>query len=304
MIDATAINDFRKCPEFYRQRHEKGLVPTVFDDIPLRAGGAVHAALEVWFSSEQSEKGKALEALRKSWGPVLQSGFGSNVKEKRPLSLFERIIEKYAEVYPREDEPFKIVKNEEYLEASFNGFDYCGIVDRVIQFPDGSTYLMDTKTTSGYVNDNFFDALTLSTQFRGYIALLRKHGTNLDGVFVDTIHVDTRYQNVKTEHFVRRRIGFDDWMLKAWEEDVRSDNDTITDYVYRSGYHERWPQRDQSCMNYNKRCMFYDLCRMPQELADEKEKLLFKVDPWEPKKLRERRNGNSKASARKADSND
>ena len=197
--DATSLNDFRRCPEMFRLRHVKGLRRRAREEAPA-AGQAWHSAMELWFADEDA--GTCLDKLREGWPEKLIEG----EEEKRPLSLFERLFEAYALKYPREKDSFEVVHNEEYIEGVIDNvnrpFKYCGIVDRKIGMAE-SQYVMDSKTTSGWLNRDYFEGYEISQQQMGYCALELVNGEQCDGYYVDAVHVDTRYKKVKDTDFIR-----------------------------------------------------------------------------------------------------
>jgi hypothetical protein len=176
----------------------------------------------MWFDEPESDISGMIGTLRAMWvgkdGGVLEVP-----DEKRPLGLFERLLQMYAEKYPRESDPFEVVRNEHYLEGGIiaeypsgqlrlptedelPNFQYCGIIDRVVRFDDGSEYVMDTKTTSGWMNEAYWTKWEQSVQMAGYMALRIVHGHRCDGCYIDAIQVDTRYHKVAPKHLQRQRI--------------------------------------------------------------------------------------------------
>ena len=293
IFDASALALFRECSEKYRQRYVLNLVKDYDDDAALRGGKAFHAGLDAWFAGQGLEG--ALAALRTSWGPT--GAIMAPVVEKRPLGLYEALLKCYAERWPREKDGFEVVRNEEWVQAHFyawNGewslkpgaeigtsaFTYGGVLDRLIVL-DGKRYVMDTKTTSGYLNDAYFARYVLSSQLRGYVALELVNGRECEGVFVDAIHVDTRYQKAKPEHC--QRWGphrYQPWQLSEWARDVETDIRRIERLLAERGPNERWPQHDNACASWGRLCAYYDRCSLAQPVGDTLPG--YREERWQP----------------------
>ena len=260
ILDATALGDWRSCKEYFRQRHALGLKRERREDA-ADAGSAFHAALRTWFNDEGLEA--ALESLRSTWGPVPTIA----TDEKRPLGLFEAILEKYAEIYPRENDPFTVDQNEHYEKADFGAFQWCAIKDLVIQMDDGSRYCMDHKTTSGWLNASYWAQYELSPQLIGQVALELVNGRECSGAYVDAVHVDTRYKKVKDEHFVRKQFRYPQWKIDQWAKDIEHECEDIA--RYGPFVSERWPQNAHSCYNWHRQCPYWARCQQHEKLADD-----------------------------------
>ena len=308
IADASMINDFRKCPEFARLRHHLGLVRPGYEEM-TGSGTAWHAAMEAWFDKNDDDGGYvsfdfALDVLREAWGDEPAPMFeGEAPFRKRPLELFERMLAIYCEKYPREDDPFEVVGNEEYVAYCLGDdlaydpespppyhltFDYCGIRDRKIHFPDDSEYVVDTKSTSANLNRSYFDAFELSQAMIGYCALELVHGRRCDGFMIDAAHVGQYFQkmtktkglqtyggDVKPEDFVRYGpIRVAQWQLSRWAKDTEVAIRQIEQCVAQYGDGEPWERREQGCFRWNKPCEYWNrpgtglpgICRCPEEM--------------------------------------
>lgn len=140
IADASAISTFRMSPESFRLRYRKHLRPPKTLQNAADAGSALHVALDVWFREPESQPEWAMEALRAAWGPE------SMLAEARPLALMERVLATYCKQYPREADPFRVVQNESYVEATIthggeNGTAQANGLRSMDNFPDsvGST---------------------------------------------------------------------------------------------------------------------------------------------------------------------
>ena len=286
--DATSISDFRRCPELFRLRHVKGLKRKVRDEA-ADAGTGWHAAMKVWFDDGGYEA--ALAELRKHWPDNLIEG----EEEKRPLSLFERLLEAYCKKYPRADDPFQVVRNEQYVEGVIDNvalpFRYCGIVDRKIRM-DKDEYVKDSKTTSLWLNQDYWASYDLNQQQEGYMALELVNDRPCSGFYIDAVHVDTRYGKVKDSDFQRYGpVTVPNWKLDRWAKDTESALRQIEWFWDTHGPDAPWEHREQGCRAYFRWCSFWNsplhaefpgLCRQPAELQE----ILtgeYTVEFWEPK---------------------
>jgi len=306
--DATAIKNFRTCPELFRLKRIGYKKPSSFDG-PITAGQAIHAGLDTWFSLPVSDVEAAKAAISDAYeGPV--GVFEAD--QKRPLSLLLRIMDGYAEKYPREDDPFEVLETEGYQEATITGpdwnryklpnlpgfarslkhFDYCGIRDLRINL-NGQNLIVDHKTTGSYLNQLYFDQFTLDVQMRGYVAMELALGRECVGAYINALHIDTRHHKVKPEHFQRHGpIIFEQEQIDSWARDVELDLRRIEGYD--DG--ERWPQYQGGCTAFFKRCEFFEVCRMPAELAAHKLEVEFDKMPWNPKASAEARKRSTDAT--------
>ncbi len=271
MYDSTMLNDFRRCPQFYNNRHVKGLVldgGSKHTD-PLAAGGAIHKGVEAWFATGDSEK--AIRAVKASWG---EDDLFLPEKAKYTQGFLTAVMAGYAEAWPREKDSFEVLVNEQWMQ---NG-NYGGIIDRLVEFV-GGVYVMDTKTTSGWVNERYIESFQLSSQFRGYFWLARKAGYDCQGVYLDAIHLDTRYHKVKSSDFVREKILFSDEQIVKWRLDAEKTQRDIEDLHPLEGKRLCWPQNDQRCFDWNRPCPYWKLCTA---VIPENEMDYYKIERWEP----------------------
>ncbi|KKL46332.1 hypothetical protein LCGC14_2346610 [marine sediment metagenome] len=268
--DSTQLNDFRRCPEFYNNRHIKGLVLDGGNkhSNPLAAGSAIHKGVEAWFSTGDSEK--AINAVKATWG---EDDLFLPEKVKYTQGFLAAIMAGYTEAWPRENDSFKVLVNEQWMPWG----NYGGIIDRLVEFEDG-VYVMDTKTTGGWVNERYIESFQLSSQFRGYVWLAKRAGHDCQGAYLDAVHLDTRYHKVKASDFVREKILFSEEQIEAWVQD-RDSTMLRANYMRSSVTLERWPQNDQRCFDWNRPCPYWRLCTA---VIPENEMDYYKEERWEP----------------------
>ena len=278
--DSTQLNDFRRCPEFFNNAHVKGLVldggSGSNHSNPLAAGSAIHKGVEAWFSSgccPIDDSLKAITAVKAAWG---EDDLFLPEKAKYTQGFLTAVMAGYADAWPRENDSFKVLANERWMQSG----NYGGIIDRLVEFEDG-VYVMDTKTTSGWVNERYIESFQLSSQFRGYVWFAKQAGYDCQGAYLDAIHLDTRYHKVKASDFVREKILFSEEQIGAWLED-RATTQVLVER-HKQVKAPRWPQNDQRCFDWNRPCPYWRLCTA---VIPENEMDYYKEERWEPWKKR------------------
>ena len=269
VFDATALHDWLACPELFRQRHVLGLRAERPEEA-ADAGSAFHKGVEAWYATHDVES--AVAALRAAWGPTPLVEMG-----KRTSGHYIALLRAYCE----QPQNFKVVRNESFLQADLAGLPYKGRVDRIIQLEDGSRYVMDLKTTSRYLNEAYFAAYALDFQLIGYTLLARASGEEVSGAFVDAVHIDTRYQKVKPEHFRKHGpLTFPKWKEQAFLRTLAEAYESVEIYADRLGVAETWPQNPRSCWRYNQACPFWARCTSPPEVREALPGYI--EEPWRP----------------------
>ncbi len=272
--DSTQLNDFRRCGEYYRRRHVEGLTLAAVSKHrdPLQAGGAIHKGVEALFAQGTKQ---AIEAVKQAWG---EDDLFLPEKAKYTQGFLCAVMQGYIDAWyggnldtgPAGNK--SIIANEQWLESG----NYGGIVDRLVELDDG-VYVMDTKTTSGWVNERYIESFQLSSQFRGYVWLARQAGYDCRGAFLDAVHLDTRYHKVKPGDFVREKILYSDEQISDWWEDMTRSVADINGWLTSDW--GKWPQNDQRCFDWNKPCPYWRLCTA---VIPEHEMEFYKEERWEP----------------------
>jgi hypothetical protein len=296
--DASALNAFRENPEGYRLKYALNLVHPA-PDHKINAGSAIHAARNVLFSGGTLED--AIAQAREIRGTV---------EGPRNAAQVEALVRAYAARYPRAEEEFSVVCSEEYAEArihsprcmeariadeptcadcdAFTCFDYCGILDSVVRFPDGSEYVMDLKTTGSYLNDQWCTMMSLSDQMTGYVAIRRALGHRCDGYIVDGVRVNDYVPKGKTvpnidlaKDFVRfGPVRVPEWRVERWARDVAYTLRQIAALEAERGTAEPWPLYQN--WPYGKVDAYREFYEQPAELHGQVAQM-FEVRTWDPR---------------------
>lgn len=278
--DASAISCFRQSPDSFRLRYRKHLRPPKTLQNAADAGSALHVALDVWFREPESHPEWALEALRAAWGPETM------LEESRPLALMERVLAAYCTRYPREADPFRVVQNESYVTAKIAqagvAFDYCAIIDRGIEMPDGSRYTMDSKSTGSYLNAGYFKLMAQSDQLIGQVALERALGRRCDGFFVDAIHVSDRKSVTNPEMVRYGPILVPGWRVDKWAQDIAWTLRQIADLEEVRGLDKPWPVHHN--WSFGKPDAYWEFVEQPPELHAALE-AGYEVEAWNPEQV-------------------
>ena len=306
-MDATALNDYRRCPELHRRRHIQHLVPEHRSRGAAEFGIAIHDGLKPWF--DDAGFAVVLEAARASWGPDPLFPTG---KVKYTTEFLAAVLEGYAEAWPRADDNFDVVRNEQWVEQIINlhksgrfvtesalksSSKICmddtvfvpwgAVLDRQITVRDeGGIYPMDTKTTSLYFGRyaksgiEHIDTFQLDTQIMGQVGLLKVEGKDVVGAILDCVHLDTRGHKVKPEHFLRDKVLFEDEQISQWARDVEWTIREIERLKAERGTEALWPKHDKRCFDYFRPCEYRRLCLGGDPLDNGG----FKHEIWEPHK--------------------
>ena len=293
--DHSAVACFRENPEAFRLKYRLHLSPATPDD-KIRAGSAIHAARNVLFTGGDTET--AVAAARAVRG---ESGVWRNADH------VERVVRAYAARYPRELEPFSVVESEQYGEARIqehscgcgfgvphrddcNGFTFCGILDAVIRFADGSEYVCDLKSTGAYLNTQWETAMGLSDQFVGYVALRRALGHRCDGFYVDGVHMsDPKPRkdgslgearvNAESDFVRFGPVRVPQWRIDRWARNMRYTLAQIAWLEREWGVDSPWPLYQN--WSFGKVDAYREFYESPAELHNEVAQL-FERKPWSP----------------------
>lgn len=321
--DNSAVQCFRESPETFRLKYRLHLHPATPND-KMNAGSAIHAGRNILYSWRAG-------VLNGTNVPLHEITYNPDIIEEavrvarahrgeaagaRNADQVEQVVRTYAAKYAVE--PFAVVESERYVEAKIHGpdcghdgvaceglpfgrsafgcFDFCGIIDAVVRFADGSEYVMDLKSTGAYLNSSWEDAMRLGDQFVGYVAMRRARGHRCDGFFVDGIHMrDAKPRkdgsigtpSVDEDDFVRvGPVGVPEWRVMQWAADMRYTLRAIAELEATRGIDAPWP-RYQNWM-YGKVDEYKDFYDVPPELHASIFPLFVRRE-WSPQAVAEER---------------
>ena len=304
--DHSSVQAFRENPEAFRLKYRLNLVPAVPDD-KMRAGSAIHAGRNVLYEArrrgattyDDATITAAVAAARAHRGEL--GGF-------RDANHVERIVRAYAARYAVE--PFEVVANEEYVEATICGvntphdcadaffgcFRYCGIMDCAVRFADdGSEYVMDTKTTGSYLSEAWHGTMSLADQMTGYVALRRALGHRCDGYYVDGVHISDYVPKrgpaepkIDLEKdFVRvGPVRVPEWRVERWARDLRYTLAQIAELERTRGIDTPWPIYQNWA--YGKVDAYREFYEQPAELHASVAQM-FEKREWSPRAVAKER---------------
>lgn len=220
--DATSLSWIAMCPRKAYYALVRKITPES-EFLPLKAGKALHAALEAYYVKEPEEY--CLQLLAESWGKdsswrappdsrfshlhlghlevILKNYF----RYAKLRDMFKPVIVEWDDLdlsdvlggVFRVTDDGKVVLGESKVAMRFEiegkDFIYSGIPDLPIY--QGDIHLvLDHKTTSAYLSEWYFKQYKHSNQLRGYClmaqSLLRKLKIKISGALINAIYVGER----------------------------------------------------------------------------------------------------------------
>lgn len=279
-VNSSRLDDYKKCPEFYRIKHVLGYKPKG-DAVYLTWGRTVHKffeTLEILYAqkkypSNESIVGLAIIEAMKEWGdtkdpPPEDRKFGFMTKSRlSDLLIFA------SKVWLQE----KATGNIEVLSAekSFsiqlpNGMWISGTPDQPLVKWGGAKYVRDFKTTTKEIK-YYRRSLQPNDQFIRYVySTSELVGEKVTGIIVDIFYMTKD----KGPTFHREIISFSKEVLDRWVEDQNYWM-KVLDYSRENDY---YPQNENQC----KYCVFHNVCKSQSQMAKEYVlKTEYVFAPWD-----------------------
>lgn len=305
-IDNSTLEKWQTCPraaEFYCvHRREKPGSPA------LNFGRAMHKGLEVFGKKKINEESTA-EVMQ-----VLTDHFLENPQpdgDHRTLDYAVEVTNKYVGRYSAEtcsvlehngvkcvEVPFSLLIGEVpimtdvgYTEKQLlgDGSDeplyidklyvfWSGKIDRLVEF-DGRRWVMDHKTTS-MGGPTFYADFELAQQMIGYVwAAKTITAWKIEGAIIDALECRRITKTGKGVTFERQFYSYQDWHLREWEEDVRSQISSFVDQLV-VGY---FPKKTKWCMGKYGACPYHDVCTLaPEQRMSLLNSSLYGPVTWSP----------------------
>lgn len=281
--DYSTISTFQTCRRKYYWQHIRHLRPQI-KGTPLLFGGAIHDALDEYYSHENREKG-AIMAIMK---------FKSEYKdvegdELRTIENGEKMLNWYFQKYKHE--PFKVVgKPEEGFVFFIGDVLFGGRLDLPVEW-DGQLWIMEHKTTTR-LTTGYFDQFELDKQPTGYIIALEEFtGRKCSGCIINAMEPWKEVKRVTSatkkpeDHFLRKPITRSQELKDRFRYNVQA---IVRDIKWCEENNEfQEAEKKEVCYYYNRPCPFLQLC-----IYGEDERILardYVVDKWEPYKTATRK---------------
>lgn len=236
--DATRLKWIADCPRRAQYALHEG-IGEIGDVAVLKAGGAVHAGLAVYYATGDGDL--SLETARKKWGlDAAWRAPGKNFAHLH-LGLIEVVLKNYF-VWAKKHDTFKpitmrldemnlenvlgaifrttedgrVILGESKLVMEFiiggEAFVYSGIPDLPIEM-GGAYYMLDHKSTNSYLSEWWAGQFRFSNQFRGYIGMLTNlTRINFSGAMVNAIYIGEK--SVVTESKAQKFGRFGPYMYQ------------------------------------------------------------------------------------------
>jgi len=150
----------------------------------------------------------------------------------------------------------------------------------------------DYKTTSWFNNDRFLETWHMNHQFTGYCVVpTALTGINIEKVRVVVIKISkgrkTPPPGVSKKDWVEYQDAYDFKVILQRRQEWHKQDfmRTIKFYVKwwndcrKEGY---WPQNSKYCWHYQRKCIYFDICRMPFERVFDELRYSFPLRVWDP----------------------
>lgn len=278
--DYSTLSSFQTCRKKYYFEHIRHLKTTT-KGAALQFGGAVHSALDIYYSTEDKSQGllNAKLVFEKEW----QDREGD---ELRTVENGLKMLDAYADKYRHE--PFKALgKPEQGFVFPIGDILYGGRIDLPVEW-DGNLWIMEHKTTTR-LSGGYFDQYDLDKQVTGYIIAAEE--TFKRKVYGCVVNVMEPWKEVKTktartkapeDHFARAPITRSDDLKERFKINVQRIVRDIKWCEETGEYMEA--EKKEVCQYYNRPCPYLQLCKHGEdERVIEREYIVEKWSPFEIK---------------------
>ena len=281
-LDNSSLEKFNTCErsgEYYlvKRRYTPG-------STALRFGGALHEALEAYYTGKGSE-GPERIAKYYADNPVAYDDW-------RTLDLCIQAYQRYQVQYPLSNEPFTIPEidgrlavelpfrvpygfievddtfkfpahqlvedeeSDEHLYVKKIHFMWQGKIDMVVVDPNGVWWVLDHKTTS-IAGQTFSTQFQLSQQMFGYVNASQMFlGHPIRGLFLNGIVTRIPTKTGKGFDYIRERFPYDEEQLI----EHRSDISHIVDGFIRCLTEGYFPRKTAWCVGKYGTCPYHKVC--------------------------------------------
>lgn len=280
--DYSTLSSFQTCKKKYYWEHVRNLKPKL-KGAALQFGGAIHEALDTYYSEGMNESALKLgiDKLKVGW----QDREGDEI---RTVENGVKLLENYALKYKHE--PFKPLGKPEKGFVFFIGdILYGGRIDLPVEW-DNDLWIMEHKTTTRLTN-GYFDQFELDKQVTGYIIAAEEHfkGRKVMGCIVNVMEPWKEVKRVteKTkkpeDHFLRKPITRSQMLKDRFRLNIQR---TVRDIEWCTENDEFMEaEKKEVCYYYNRPCPYLQLCKYGEdERVIERD---YIIEVWEPFKVLE-----------------
>lgn len=274
-FDFTILSTFSLCPRKYHYRFNLGRVlktPQTAADF----GGAIHKALDSWYTDTDTDKAVALFKETYAEQP--------DVDGKRTHAMGEWIIRNYALTYA--DQPWELVATEKAFEVPLDDTGettFIGRIDKIIRW-NNVLWVVDHKTTSS-LGPTYVRMIEPNAQFTGYTVAARLLGYDVKGIILDALLVAKGLLDSSRRGRLTPTLRYDSYRteeaLAEWEVEFIE----LTSEIKAADATFCYSPKGM----FNGGCTYYGECPYRQvccEDSDLRARLLeadYNVDFWDPR---------------------
>ena len=292
--DSTSMGTFKECPQKYFYSIVEGWQPKA-TSVHLVFGQHYHKALERYDHSkargathDQACLDAMQQAMEDSWDYTLGKPWFSDHPQKNRYTLVRTVVW-YLEQF--KDDPFTTVilaNGKPAVELSFRmelpfvaptgvHFMLSGHLDRLAKMQDGEPFILDRKTTSSTISQDFFRKFTPDNQFSTYILA----GNIVSEQPVKRLIVDAAQIAVTFSRFERGMVDRHPSVVNEWARDLGLWLGQASAFAMAGV----WPKNDKSCNNYGG-CPFRGVCSKPPETREQWLNADYTKRIWDPLQVR------------------
>lgn len=302
--DSTSLGDFKTCPRKYFYSHVLAL-RSRREALPLKFGIHYHSGLEYYdhakFAGAEHDDAVATAIQRVSvdmghYKDIIDAETGETETKflspwisddtKRNMFTCLRAIVWYLDHY-REDtvETIQLANGSPAVELSFRmeiphlltkdqtPYRLCGHMDRVVRYAETSVYVMDRKTTTMAITEDYYARYSPDNQMSLYtMAAKVVFQVPALGVIVDAVQTAVGFSRFHRGFVNRTTRQTDEWLL-----DVEDWFNLAERYAER----RYWPMNDKSCSMYGG-CSFQKICNKDPAVRHSFLSDNFQRSPWDP----------------------
>ena len=300
VYDSSKLRAFEVCPRKFFFQYRLGWV-SLRPNVNLVHGAAIHDGMEELYRAK-AQLGSYQAGIEAALAAYLQTYVESYQEDqdweenspKNPKGAYECFSG-----FPYEADVFKLIGTEIYGSVPISGKrSLIGKLDVLIETPDG-VMVVDHKTSKYQLSDAYIDEQNMSIQFHTYYLMGMMYALSkgfpleaFQGILINYFTFgENKARGVYCDHarfVVKKSIEqLEQFMQEAnqildlieWNDLLlRKDKKTALSML-------AYPRRLSSCLDFFRRCSFYDLCRNvsnPLRLAHQVQPGL-KKEFWDPR---------------------